>query len=143
MSNATLWWIASGVIVGLELLTGTFYLLMLALGAMAGALCATLGASMPVQLLCAGVVGGVSVLGWHLKRQGRQDHALSNGMANPNLHLDVGQSVEVTQWSPDGHTRVHYRGSQWDARHHGSTPPQPGPHRIHAVEGSHLVLEKI
>ncbi len=131
------------MIVGLELLTGTFYLLMLALGAMAGALSATLGASMPVQLLCAGVVGGLSVLGWHLKRQRGKDRALGAGMANPDLHLDVGQSVEVAQWSPDGLARVHYRGTEWDARHHGSTPPQSGAHRIRAVEGSHLVLEKI
>lgn len=143
MSNATLWWIAAGAIVGLELLTGTFYLLMLALGAAAAAVSAHFGAPESLQMLCAAVVGGASVLGWHLKRQASKDHALSSGTANPNLHLDVGQSVEVKHWNPDGLARVHYRGTEWDARHHDNTPEQPGLHRIRSVEGNCLVLEKL
>jgi membrane protein implicated in regulation of membrane protease activity len=143
MNEATLWWIAAGVIVGLELLTGTFYLLMLALGAAAAALCAQLGGAQSSQVLTAGIVGGAAVLGWHLKRQRDKDKAQSAGQANPDLHLDLGQTVEVPQWSDDGRTRVNYRGAQWDARHHGHGPTRPGPHRIKAVEGNSLVLEKI
>ena len=37
MSHATIWWILTGSLVIAELLTGTFYLLMLAIGAAAGA----------------------------------------------------------------------------------------------------------
>ena len=37
---ATGWWIAAGMLVAIELLTGTFYLLMLALGCVAAALAA-------------------------------------------------------------------------------------------------------
>ncbi|MBA3625982.1 MAG: NfeD family protein, partial [Methylibium sp.] len=37
-SAATLWWIAAGVLIAAELATGTFYLLLLALGATAAAL---------------------------------------------------------------------------------------------------------
>lgn len=43
MSESTLWWIVAGFIVSLELLTGSFYLLMLAAGAATGAVVATLG----------------------------------------------------------------------------------------------------
>lgn len=143
MNDATLWWIAAGVIVGLELLSGTFYLLMLALGAAAAALCAQFGGALASQVLTAGVVGGAAVLGWHLKRQRDKDRAQSEGRANPDLHLDLGQTVEVAQWSPDGRTRVTYRGAQWDARHQGNGPSLPGPHRIKAVDGNSLVLEKI
>lgn len=32
MSDATIWWVLTGVLVALELATGTFYLLMLGLG---------------------------------------------------------------------------------------------------------------
>ena len=32
MSEATLWWVIAGVTVALELVTGTFYLLLLAIG---------------------------------------------------------------------------------------------------------------
>ncbi|MDE2401705.1 MAG: NfeD family protein [Burkholderiales bacterium] len=143
MSDASLWWVAAGIIVGLELLTGTFYLLMLALGAAAGALCATFGANATFQIVAAGIVGGLAVLTWHLKRQRSKDHALRDGTANPDLHLDVGQTVDVPQWNPDGSTRVTYRGAQWDARCRGHVPPQPGTHRISAVEGNRLILEKI
>ncbi|MDO9006393.1 MAG: NfeD family protein [Aquabacterium sp.] len=143
MSDTTLWWIAAGVIVGLELLTGTFYLLMLALGAAAAAISAQMGHPLSTQMLIAGVVGGVAALGWHLKRQRSKDHAQSEGRANPDLHLDLGQTVEVAQWSADGRTRVHYRGADWDARYLGAPPAQTGPHRIQAVEGNTLVLAKI
>ena len=36
-SIATLWWVAAGIVVAAELATGTFYLLMIALGLAAGA----------------------------------------------------------------------------------------------------------
>ena len=42
LSGATGWWIVAGVLVAAELATGTFYLLMLALGAAAAALAAHL-----------------------------------------------------------------------------------------------------
>jgi membrane protein implicated in regulation of membrane protease activity len=143
MNDATLWWIAVGVIVGLELLTGTFYLLMLALGAAAAAVCAQVGGSQSSQMLVAGIVGGVAVLGWHLWRQRARDRALGQGHANPDLHLDLGQTVNVVEWTPDGRARVSYRGAEWDARHHGTGTTLPGTHRIKAVDGNSLVLEKI
>jgi len=40
---APVWWIATGVLIAVELATGTFYLLMLAVGAAAGAMAAHLG----------------------------------------------------------------------------------------------------
>ena len=42
---STGWWLAAGVLVVAELATGTFYLLMLALGLAAGALAAHAGAN--------------------------------------------------------------------------------------------------
>mgnify|MGYP003345071551 CR=1 FL=1 len=51
---STLWWIGAGMLVILELLTGTFYLLMLALGAVAAAaaLAAASAAALPVYHAC-------------------------------------------------------------------------------------------
>ena len=42
MAESTLWWLLAGGIVAAELLTGTFYLLMLALGVAAAAIAAHL-----------------------------------------------------------------------------------------------------
>ena len=40
MSDSTVWWILAGLLVSAELLTGTFHLLMLAIGLAAGAVAA-------------------------------------------------------------------------------------------------------
>mgnify|MGYP006147005675 CR=1 FL=1 len=57
MADSTLWWLLAGAVVALELFTGTFYLLMLALGMAAGALAAHAGAGLAVQLVVAAGVG--------------------------------------------------------------------------------------
>ena len=44
MADSTLWWLLAGAAVAVELLTGTFYLLMLGIGVAAGALAAHAGA---------------------------------------------------------------------------------------------------
>ena len=51
MAESTLWWLATGAAVGIELVTGTFYLLMFAIGMAAAALAAHAGAGMTTQLV--------------------------------------------------------------------------------------------
>jgi len=50
MAESTIWWLLAGGLIALELLTGTFYLLMLSLGVAGAAIAAHLGASVTVQL---------------------------------------------------------------------------------------------
>src|SRR6188474_2810479 len=57
-SNATWWWVATGVLVAAELATGTFYLLMMAIGTAAAALSAHAGAGFTGQLVAAALIGG-------------------------------------------------------------------------------------
>jgi membrane protein implicated in regulation of membrane protease activity len=138
MSDATLWWIATGVAVALELATGTFYLLMLAIGLAAAAVAAHLGAGFSMQLVAAAVIGGGAVTALHLLRA-RQPAAPPAG-ANRDVNIDIGERVTVTQWNPDGTTRVQYRGASWAARYAGTDAPAPGEHVIRAVDGSQLLL---
>ncbi|MDH4106316.1 MAG: NfeD family protein, partial [Gammaproteobacteria bacterium] len=58
MTPATIWWVLAGVAVAVELATGTFYLLMLALGMAAGAIASHLGFGVPLQIVAAAAVGG-------------------------------------------------------------------------------------
>ena len=44
MAESTVWWVLAGSAVALELLTGTFYLLMVAVGCAVGGLAALAGA---------------------------------------------------------------------------------------------------
>ncbi len=134
---ASLWWILSGGLVLAELMTGTFYLLMLALGAAAAALSHYLGAPVLWQIIVAalfGVVGG-AVLNLRQKA--------SNALLDSNLHLDIGKTVMVQEWDAQGQTQVKYRGAVWTALTLPHATAQAGMHRIVEISGSRLVLEKI
>lgn len=135
-SAATVWWIAAGVLVAVELATGTFYLLMLALGAAAGALAAHLALGFSAQTVVAALVGGGAVAGWHFKRAKQPLSAPPE--RNRDVNLDIGQAVQVEQWQADGTARVHYRGAAWSARLAPGNTAAPGPHVIVAVQGSEL-----
>ena len=134
----TFWWVACGVLVAAELATGTFYLLMLALGCAAAALAAHLGASATVQLVAASLVGGGATVAWHLNR--RKHPKAEPAERNRDVNLDIGETVQVSQWSTDGSTRVQYRGSAWTARLAESGPADPGTFTIVAVHGNELRL---
>lgn len=140
MNWTTTWWIACGVLVAMELASGTFYLLMLALGCAAGALAAHLGLSASTQMVSAAVVGGAAVLIWHQLR--RRSPSPPSVNANPDAHLDIGQSVDVSLWNEQGRAQVKYRGAEWQARFSGQGQPTAGKHIIRGIEGSCLQLDR-
>jgi len=135
---STVWWVVAGLLVAVELATGTFYLLMLALGASAGAFAAHAGVAVSLQLAAAAIVGGGAVAAWHLRRL--RQPAAPPAEANRDLNLDIGTRVQVSAWNADGTARVPYRGATWSARHGGRGVPRPGAHVIVAVQGNELVL---
>ena len=151
MTDSTLWWLAAGILVAAELLTGTFYLLMLALGVAAGALAAHAGLGSMAQMLFAAAVGGGAVAVWHLKRSSAA--ASRHTASNPDLNLDIGDVVHVEAWQADGSTTVRHRGAPWSAIVADPSVRLPGlpaesarptgAYRIVAVRGSQLVIEPV
>jgi membrane protein implicated in regulation of membrane protease activity len=139
MEASTWWWIAAGLTVAAELATGSFYLLMIAVGLIGGALAAHLGGGSTAQLATAALVGGGAVAAWHTIRR-RQPGALP-ASANPDVNLDIGQRLHVPQWNADGTARVSYRGAMWSVRFRGQGTPAPGDYVIRAVDGSELLLD--
>ena len=139
MADWTLWWLLAGAAVAVELLTGTFYLLMLGIGMVAGALAAHAGMARPTQLVFAAIVGVAAMAGWHFVRRRR----LADGMPGTNLDFDAGEHVHVDAWTADQTASVRYRGTVWTAVPAGGTAQGPGLHRVRNVDGSRLVLEKI
>lgn len=139
--QSTLWWVVAGVLVAAELASGTFYLLMLALGAAAAALAAHLGMTATQQMVVAALVGGSAVVFWHFKRR----HATAGQppvQANPDVNLDIGSVVHVEQWDAEGMGRVKYRGAEWQVRFQGSGTPGTGRHVIRGVDGNCLLLDR-
>jgi membrane protein implicated in regulation of membrane protease activity len=140
LTASTWWWIACGVLVALELATGTFYLLMLAIGAAAAAVAAHAGLAITGQLVTGALVGGGAVVGWH--RAHGTAPAPDPASENRDVNLDVGERLTVERWQPDGTAQVKYRGAMWAARFDGAGPPAPGPHVIRAVDGNRLLLAR-
>ena len=113
-----LWLIVGFVLVIAELMTGTFYLLVIGLGAFVGAMVAWF------------------VHHWH-EAQKNVDTGVSN-------FLDRGQPVVLEGWTnePAGIARVRYRGASWDARvaEPASRPVAGATLYIHGQEGNTLVV---
>ncbi|MFM7847989.1 MAG: NfeD family protein [Rubrivivax sp.] len=133
---STLWWVLAGALVIAELLTGTFYLLMLALGSVAAAVAAHAGATGSGQFVAAALVGGGATALWHFTRARAPRSAPA--ASNADVSLDIGQTLQVPSWQADGRTRVPYRGALWTVRHTGGGAPTVGEHRIVAVHGNEL-----
>jgi membrane protein implicated in regulation of membrane protease activity len=136
--NDFLWWIGAGALVIAELLTGTFYLLMVALGFVAGAVAKVLGASLAVQYLCAALVALAAVVLLRRSRFGRRRER-RDASTNPDVVLDVGAQVEVLAWC-DGHARVPYRGAEWDVELAAGEPEDARFYEIAAIRANRLVL---
>ena len=134
-----LWLVVGFVLVIAELVTGTFYLLVIALGAFAGAIAAWAGGNVLVQAVIGsaiGLGGAWYVHHWHAAhRQGADPHG---------NFLDRGQAVVLEGWTnePAGFARVRYRGTSWDARlAEPAARPVPGATLyIEAQEGNTLVV---
>ncbi|MES2423417.1 MAG: NfeD family protein [Pseudomonadota bacterium] len=141
MTESTIWWLLAGGAVAVELVTGTFYLLMLAIGLAAGAIAAHMGFGLSVQLVVAAVLGAGTVVVWHLQRgrePGRQPAS-----SNSDVQQDIGATVQVDTWNADGTATVAYRGALWTAIPAPGLALQPGAHRVKEVVGNRFVLEKI
>lgn len=138
ISAPTTWWILTGLLVALELATGTFFLLMLGLGGVAGALAAHLGLGLSGQMVAAALVGGGAVALWYFRR--RRLPAEPPAHENQNVHMDIGARVHVESWNPDGTAKVPYRGAQWQVRWEGEGSPEPGPHIVRKLDGNTLVV---
>jgi membrane protein implicated in regulation of membrane protease activity len=138
LSASTFWWVIAGVAVAAELMTGTFYLLMVALGLAAAAIAAHLGLSGGAQVVTAAVVGGGATALWRWRRS--REPLAAPVPQNRDVNLDIGERVHVISWGTDRTTRVQYRGSTWTARLQPDVLAAPGAHRVVAVEGNWLVL---
>jgi membrane protein implicated in regulation of membrane protease activity len=105
------WWAIAGIaLIIAELITGTFYLLVIGIAALAGAIVAFLHYSFWIQAL---VAAAIAIFGVTLVTRFRKSQTSS-----PSVSLDVGQSVVLDGWVNERErlARVRYRNATWDAK---------------------------
>ncbi|MBW8371811.1 MAG: NfeD family protein [Thiobacillus sp.] len=133
MQAYVVWWILAAVLVGVELTSGTFYLLVYGLAAAVAGVAAWLGAGFFLQLLTA---GGIAALGTLALRHWKR----STGHPESTVQdMDIGQTVQIESWQ-DGRGQVKYRGALWDAEAESGSVDSTRPLVIRAVRGNMLVL---
>ncbi len=138
MDNYVGWFVIGFGLVVAELLTGTFYLLVIAVAFGAAGVAALLGAPMVLQLATAAAVSLGGTLWLRASRFGRRlhDRATSDHVQN----MDVGQTLRVEQWAQNRTSRASYRGATWDVELVPGEEPTPGEFVIREIHANRLIV---
>lgn len=138
MAGHVYWWLLAIALGILELFTTTFWMLVLAAGAVAAALAAMFGLGIGAQLAVgAAVVLAGSVIVRRLRPLGPKRPEASS---NPDINQDIGAQLVVERWGPDRRARVSYRGSNWEVELIDGEPTDALHYHVHQVIGSRLRL---
>jgi membrane protein implicated in regulation of membrane protease activity len=144
MADWAIWMLLTGVLVGAELFTGTFYLLMLALGMAAGGIAAYAGLMLEWQLIIAAAIGIAATVALRRSRFGTMRKEPAE--RDPNVSMDIGQLIAIDVWQRVGNAyvaRVPYRGALWDVDLEAGAQPQAGQFLIREIRGSRLIVSDI
>jgi len=131
------WLIAGFILIIAELVSGTFYLLVLGIAALVASGVGYASGAFVWQAVVAAVVTVAGVVGVHRYRQTIMPARMRG--------LDVGQPAAFESWinRGAGHARVKYRDALWDAQVAGDASGEPGEILyITAVDGSTLKVTK-
>jgi len=120
MEEDFLWAMLGLTLVIVELLTGTFYLLMLAIAAFGAGLAAWLGQGFGVQAVVAVALAAAGCYGVHVYREKNATRQMAP--------VDAGQPASFENWVDEAArlARVRYRGASWDALVEGEASVDSG-----------------
>lgn len=127
------WFVLALILLGLEMATGTFYLLVVSIALAIGGAAAYLGLGITSQFALASLAGVAGIVLLRRWKDGRTDDKQGQS-------LDAGQTVKVLNWRDDGTARVYYRGTEWDAELESRDAAKEGIFYIKDIRGSILVL---
>lgn len=114
------WLVLGFALVIVEMLTGTFYLLMLGVACFGAGAAAYFSQGFPLQVVVFAVISAIGVWCVHSYR-------LANRQAQMKP-IDAGMPAKFEGWTDQaaGRARVRYRDASWDARLDARTDVQPG-----------------
>ncbi len=138
MDISLAWLIAGFILIIIELVTGTFYLLVLGIASVIAAAIGYAGGGFTWQAVGATVIAMAGVI-WV-----RRFHRSSQ--RTPMPALDVGQPTVFDAWVSEGtrHARVKHRDALWDAHVVGDVLGDVGEVLyITAIDGNTLTVSKV
>jgi membrane protein implicated in regulation of membrane protease activity len=146
MQDQYWWWVLALALGIVELLTGTFYLLVLALACAGGGVVALAGGSAVWQLIAAAsmaVIGWGALHAWHPARS-----RAAGGTSDRDVILDIGERVRVARWDESGRSEVTYRGARWQVELDPASKADPaalrsGEYEIRNMVGNRLVVAPV
>jgi membrane protein implicated in regulation of membrane protease activity len=141
MTDWMLWLTLAGVVIILEMFTGTFYLFMLGIGMAAAAMAALAGVATPWQFATAASVSMIATLALRRSRFGRMHRP--DAARDPNVNLDIGQEIVIEDWQTvqgESTARAAYRGALWDVELAPGAMPVPGIFVIREIKGNRFLV---
>lgn len=132
------WFIAGFILLVAELMTGTFYLMVIAVAFACAGMAALLGWPLVVQFTIAAVIGFGGSIGLRKSRFGKASTA-----ANPMQQMDTGQRVHVDAWSENRSARANYRGAPWDVELAAGESAVSGEFEIIEVRANRLIVKHV
>lgn len=137
MDSYIIWFVVAFGLLVAELLTGTFYLLVIALALGVAGVAAWLGAPVALQFVLAAAIGLGGSMWLRNTRFGKRLHEKGNDRVQ---HMDIGQSLRVEQWTPARTARANYRGAVWDVELAPGEQPQAGEFVIREIQANRLIV---
>jgi membrane protein implicated in regulation of membrane protease activity len=128
--------VAFGLLVA-ELLTGTFYLLVIAIALAVAGIAALAGLSTPLQFVVAAAIGVGGSIWLRSTRFGRRLHERGDDRVQ---NMDIGQSLRVENWTTARTARANYRGAVWDVELAPGEQPMSGEFVIREIQANRLIV---
>lgn len=132
-----IWFIVAFGLLVAELLTGTFYLLVIAIALAVAGLAAWMGAPVALQFVVAAVIGLGGSMWLRTTRFGRRLHERADDRVQ---NMDIGQSLRVDAWTPARTARANYRGAVWDVELAPGEQPSSGEFVIREIQANRLIV---
>jgi membrane protein implicated in regulation of membrane protease activity len=128
--------VAFGLLVA-ELLTGTFYLLVISIALAVAGLAALAGAPFALQLVVAAAIGIGGSIWLRATKFGKRLHERGDDRVQ---NMDIGQSLRVENWTPARTARANYRGAVWDVELAPGEQPASGEFVIREIHANRLIV---
>jgi membrane protein implicated in regulation of membrane protease activity len=128
--------VAFGLLVA-ELLTGTFYLLVISTALAVAGIAALAGAPVALQFVVAAAIGIGGSIWLRATRFGKRLHERGDDRVQ---NMDIGQSLRVENWTDARTARASYRGAVWDVELAPGEQPASGEFVIRQIHANRLIV---